>query len=399
MQTTQVLILGAGAAGLMCAISAGQRKRQVIILDHASRAGNKIRISGGGRCNFTNYFIEPEAYLSNNPHFCKSALSRYTQWDFIALMEKHGLPFHEKEAGQLFSDRKAQAIVDMLLAEIQEVGAQLSLETEIYTVIKTKENQSPYRFQVTTSQGDYLCESLVVATGGLSMPALGASALGYQIAQEFGLSLVPQRAALVPFTLHPQDKAFSASLAGLSINIRAHTAEKSFQGALLFTHRGLSGPAILQISSYWQAGVPVSIHLMPDIDVLKALKEARQAHPKWELKTWLAQYWPQRLAKAWCDYQNWPASVTLSELSNLKLESYAQTIQAWVPNIAGTEGYRTAEVTLGGIDTDELSSKSMQAKQVEGLYFIGEVVDVSGHLGGFNFQWAWSSAWAAGEYV
>lgn len=392
-----VLIIGAGAAGLMCAISAGQRQRNVLIIDHARKAGNKIMVSGGGRCNFTNYYIEADRYLSRNPHFCKSALSRYTQWDFIAMVDKHGLPYHEKEEGQLFSDLKSRAILDMMLKETEEAGAQLQLKTEVLTVEQLPQDRMPYRYQVNTNQGNYQCESLVIATGGLSMPTMGASGFGYQVAEQFGLCLLPRTAALVPFTLQPEEKALTEPLSGLSTPATLTCRNRSFTGSLLFTHRGISGPPVLQISSYWSSGDELLIDLLPGNDLESTLKEGRQNRPRAELKTLLSDYFPSRLAKALCEH--WFTNKPLSELSNADISQIAERIHNWQPRISGTEGYRTAEVTLGGVDTDELSSKTMEAKKAHGLFFIGEVVDVSGHLGGFNFQWAWSSGWVAGEVV
>jgi len=414
-QQHDVIIIGAGAAGLMCAISAGQRQRDVLILDHARKAGNKIMVSGGGRCNFTNYYVEPNRYLSRNPHFCKSALSRYTQWDFIALVDKHGLPYHEKEEGQLFSDNKSKAILDMMLQEVADAGARLRLKTDVQQITRLPDTTAPYRYQLTVEQNGLKetlhCQSLVIASGGLSMPTMGASGFGYQVAEQFGLTVLPRSAALVPFTLQPEEKNLTEPLSGLSTpatlscepakgsrNDKGKPREgMSFNGSLLFTHRGLSGPAVLQISSYWQSGDTLEIDLIPGLDLNEHLKELRQSRPKAELKTILGEHLPARLAKALCEH--WFDNTTISELSNAKIEEIANKVHHWQPKISGTEGYRTAEVTLGGIDTDELSSKTMEAKKAPGLYFIGEVVDVSGHLGGFNFQWAWSSGWVAGEVV
>lgn len=397
IQQQDVIIIGAGAAGLMCAISAGQRQRNVLILDHARKAGNKIMVSGGGRCNFTNYYIEANRYLSQNPHFCKSALSRYTQWDFIAMVDKHGLPYHEKEEGQLFSDLKSKAILDMMLKETAEAGANLQLKTEIKSIRKLDDSLAPYRYHLITNQGDYQCQSLVIATGGLSMPTMGASSFGYQVAEQFDIKLLPRSAALVPFTLQPEEKSLTEPLSGLSTPASLSCNGQSFTGSLLFTHRGLSGPPVLQISSYWKSGDVLEIDLLPSLELEEELKKLRQDRPKLELKTILSEHMPSRLAKALCEH--WFENKTTSELSNAQIEAIAQQLHHWQPKISGTEGYRTAEVTLGGVDTDELSSKTMEAKKAPGLYFIGEVMDVSGHLGGFNFQWAWSSGWVAGEVV
>lgn len=396
-QQRDVIIIGAGAAGLMCAVSAGQRQRDVLVLDHARKAGNKIMVSGGGRCNFTNYYIEPNRYLSQNPHFCKSALSRYTQWDFIALVDKHGLPYHEKEEGQLFSDLKSKAILDMMLQEVADAGAQVQLKTEIEAITQLDDSAAPYRYQLATNQGTYQCQSLVIATGGLSMPTMGASGFGYQVAEQFGLRILPRTAALVPFTLQPEEKNWTEPLSGLSTPATLSCNDMSFTGSMLFTHRGISGPAVLQISSYWQSGDTLEVDLLPSLELDEQLKQLRQDRPKVELKTVLSEHLPSRLAKALCEH--FFTNKTMSELSNAQIEEIAQQLHRWQPKISGTEGYRTAEVTLGGVDTDELSSKTMEAKKAPGLYFVGEVMDVSGHLGGFNFQWAWSSGWVAGEVV
>ncbi|OPX57139.1 hypothetical protein BTE48_00730 [Oceanospirillum multiglobuliferum] len=406
MSQHDVIIIGAGAAGLMCAISAGKRGRNVLVLDHSRKAGNKIMVSGGGRCNFTNYYVEPNRYISQNPHFCKSALSRYTQWDFIAMVDKHGLPYSEKEEGQLFSDQKAKAILDMMLQEVSEVKAQIQLETVVEKIRQLDLSEAPNRFQLITSKGAYQCESLVIATGGLSMPTMGASGFGYQVAEQFGLNLLPRTPALVPFTLQPDEKAFTEPLSGLSTPARLSCNGVSFLGGLLFTHRGLSGPAVLQVSSYWTAGDQLEINLIPELDLEEHLKSLRHSKPKTELRTVINEYLPSRLAKAileqWLKQPVLEAGekgISVGDLSNAQINNIANRIQRWIPNLNGTEGYRTAEVTLGGVDTNELSSKTMEAKKVPNLHFIGEVVDVSGHLGGFNFQWAWASGWVAGEVV
>lgn len=401
-----VIIIGAGAAGLMCAISAGQRGRDVLVLDHSRKAGNKIMVSGGGRCNFTNYYIEPNRYLSQNPHFCKSALSRYTQWDFIAMVDKHGLPYSEKEEGQLFSDEKSKAILTMLLKEVEAAKAHLQLETCIEKIRQLDPSEAPNRFQLITNKGTYQCESLVIATGGLSMPTMGASGFGYQVAEQFGLKLLPRTPALVPFTLQPDEKTFAEPLSGLSTTARLSCNGTSFLGGLLFTHRGLSGPAVLQISSYWHAGDKLEIDLLPTLDLEEHLKALRHSKPKTELRTIIGEHLPSRLTKAILEHWlNQPIleagekGITVGDLSNAQINEITNKLQKWTPKLSGTEGYRTAEVTLGGVDTQELSSKTMEAKKVPNLHFIGEVVDVSGHLGGFNFQWAWASGWVAGEVV
>lgn len=395
MKSWDVIIVGSGAAGLMCAAEAGKRGRRVLLLDHGKRIGRKIIMSGGGRCNFTNYFIEPSAFLCENPHFVKSALARYTQWDFIALVEKHGIAYHEKALGQLFCDDSAQNIVDMLVKECEEAGVTIRLRSHIEAVEQQDEG-----FAVTTNNEQYRCQSLVVASGGLSMPKIGASAFGYQLAEQFGLKVLPTRAGLVPFTLQPEDKATLEPLAGVSLPVVAESVDGTrFSESLLFTHRGVSGPAVLQISSYWQAGEPVLFELLPEGRLAQGISE----HPNQELKTWLGHQLPKRLVDALFTREEW----TQAKISNKPLKQYIpkelaaieQLLSAWPLKPGGTEGYRTAEVTLGGVDTNELSSKTMMAKKVPNLYFIGEVVDVTGWLGGYNFQWAWSAGWSAGQVV
>ncbi|GAA3543652.1 NAD(P)/FAD-dependent oxidoreductase [Zobellella aerophila] len=390
MKAWDVIIIGAGAAGLMCAIEAGKRGRRVLVLDHGKRIGRKILMSGGGRCNFTNYFVEPGAYLCGNPHFVKSALARYTQWDFIALVEKHRIAYHEKTLGQLFCDDSAQDIVDMLVKECADAGVSISLRAEILAVAELGEG-----FSVDTEAGQYSCHSLVVATGGLSMPKIGASPFGYRLAEQFGLKLLPTRAGLVPFTLQPQDKETLESLAGVSLPVVAESADGTrFTESLLFTHRGVSGPAVLQISSYWQPGEPVRFQLLPEGCLAQGLAES----PSQELKTWLARQLPKRLVETLLAREGL-VNKPLKQYIPKELAAIEQRLAAWPLQPGGTEGYRTAEVTLGGVDTKELSSKTMMANRVPNLYFIGEVMDVTGWLGGYNFQWAWSSGWCAGQVV
>ncbi|MBX3496090.1 MAG: NAD(P)/FAD-dependent oxidoreductase [Parvibaculum sp.] len=383
-----VIILGAGGAGLFCAGAAGARGRSVLVLDHAKTAAEKIRISGGGRCNFTNLHTTPKNFLSENPSFCISALASYTQHDFIAKVEAHNIAWHEKTLGQLFCDGSSQQIIDMLLAECARAGAVIRLETKIAAVEKAETG-----FRVTTGEGALACTSLVVATGGLSIPKIGATGLAYDIARQFGIGVVAPRPALVPFTFDAGLKAELDGLAGVAVDATVACGKARFAEALLFTHKGLSGPAILQISSYWRPGEEIVIDLAPHTDVFAALKEARAAHPKQDVETALARALPKRLADRWCAR----AEVTgrLADISDARLRALAESTNSWRLTPAGTEGYRTAEVTAGGIDTRHLSSKTMEAKSVPGLYFIGEAVDVTGHLGGFNFQWAWSSAYAA----
>lgn len=392
MTEADVIIIGAGASGLMCAIEAGKRGRNVIVLDHANKAGKKILMSGGGRCNFTNYSIDPDNFISNNPHFCKSALSRYTQWDFLALIARHQIPYHEREHGQLFCNDSAKDILNMLLAECLEAGVAVRLNTRVDSLARTDG-----RFQLKTSQGDFMGQSLVVAAGGLSIPKMGATPLGYQIAGQFGINVIPTRAGLVPFTLQSEDKDRFAPLSGIAVPCIVSTKQRSFSENILFTHRGLSGPAILQISSYWQAGEAVVINLLPRMNLETELKAKRGQKLKNTLKTILDGYLPKRLISGLLadDILN----IALPDLSDRQIQEVANRLHHWTIKPNGTEGYRTAEVTLGGVDCDALSSKTMECKKVPGLYFIGEVTDVSGWLGGYNFQWAWSSGWCAGQYA
>lgn len=403
-----VIIIGAGAAGLMCAAIAGQRGRSVLVLDHANKAGKKILMSGGGRCNFTNYYVEPDRYLCHNPHFCKSALSRYTQWDFIGLVDKHGIPYHEKQLGELFCDNKSSDILEMLLSECDQAGAEVRLSTSVDAIQSLEADTS--RYKLSTNQGEYSCESLVIATGGLSIPTLGATGFGYQIAEQFSLKTYDTRAGLVPFTITNQLKAVCIELSGSSCEVTMECNGQSFRGNMLFTHRGLSGPAVLQISSYWQAGQNLTINLLPDIDLAQILRETQHERPKFSLKKFIAQWLTQKMSEQLVEFFladlikstelfKTEMPQTLAELNAEQMDAIASQFNAWQLTPSGTEGYRTAEVTLGGIDTDEVSSKTMMAKNQQGLYFIGEVLDVTGHLGGFNFQWAWASGWAAAQYA
>lgn len=386
------IIIGGGAAGLMCAITAGQRGKKVLLLERANKIGKKILMSGGGRCNFTNLFVEADNFLCQNPHFCKSALSQYNQWDFIALVEKHNIPYHEKTLGQLFCDRSSKDIVAMLLAECENAGVAIKTATQI-----NKINTHNNHYQVHTDNEDSQCDSLVVASGGLSVPSLGGSGYGYQLAQQFAVPCFETRAALVPFTFSDYHKPIFAELSGLSADVEVSVNKQCFREALLFTHRGLSGPAILQISSYWNNREAITINLLPNQQAESLLLKLKQSHAKNLLRSQLNQYLPKalvlQLEKLW-----WPqhADLPLAEWSNETLKEIAKQLNNWSLLPSGTEGYRTAEVTIGGVDTDYLSSKTMEAKNQKGLYFIGEVVDVTGHLGGFNFQWAWSSGYVAG---
>lgn len=392
MKKIDVLIIGAGAAGLMCGIEAGARNRKVLILDKSNKAGKKILMSGGGRCNFTNMHATHEAFISHNPHFCKSALSRYTQWDFIAMVERHKIAYFEKTLGQLFCEDKSSLIVDMLLAECKNKGVSIQLNQVIQSVKKVDD-----QFIVQCSDAVYQCDSLVVASGGLSIPTLGSSPFGYQLATQFGLAVFPTRAGLVPFTLHTHDKQRLESLTGISVDSRVSCNGKSFQESILFTHRGLSGPAILQISSYWRPGDTVNITFLPQLDLYAELLQARDAFPDSCLKTILANHVAKRLLTVF--YEAMVLDKPLKQFNNKQLLEAADVLQRWSIKPNATEGYRTAEVTLGGVDCNEISSQRFEAKKVPGLFFVGEVLDVSGWLGGFNFQWAWSSGWAAGQVV
>jgi len=384
-----VIVIGAGAAGFMCAIEAGKRSRSVLLLDHAKKPAEKIRISGGGRCNFINQHATPANYISDNPHFCKSAFSRYTQHDFIALVEKHNIAYHEKTLGQLFCDGSSQQIIDMLLTEATENKVTLQLETTIEGVKQDNEGL----FQLVTNKGNYTAESLVIATGGLSIPKMGATDFGYRIAKQFGVPIVPQAAALVPFLCTGEVLENVKSIAGLAVDITAICGKTIFKEAMLFTHRGLSGPAILQISSYWEKGDIITIDLAPRTDILQQLLAAKSNTPKHKPVTILAKYMPKRLAALLAvNYDE-----KLAELSHAKLQILADSVNQWQFTPDETEGYRTAEVTRGGVDTNALDAKSMACKAVSNLYFIGEVVDVTGHLGGYNFGWAWSSGYVAGQ--
>lgn len=393
MEKVDVVIIGAGAAGLMCGIEAGKRGRKVIILDHANKPGKKILMSGGGRCNFTNTHIIPSDYISHNSHFCKSALMRYTQWDFIHLVKQHHIPFHEKKLGQLFCDNKSKDILDMLLLECHQVGNDIRLNAAITEITKI----SDQHFKIKSTRGDFHTQSLVIATGGLSIPTMGASPFGYQVAEQFGLKVWPTRAGLVPFTLQPDLKNLLSSLSGISVSASVHYKDVSFLENILFTHRGLSGPGILQISSYWQLGENIIINLLPDLDLFSYLQTMQKQYPLKQLHTVMMELLPKHVVEVLLFPHLFNKQLANILHNDFKLVS--QQLNAWVVKPNGTEGYRTAEVTLGGVDCNALSSKTMEVYSVPGLYFIGEVVDVTGWLGGYNFQWAWSSGWAAGQVV
>ncbi|MCK5792196.1 MAG: NAD(P)/FAD-dependent oxidoreductase [Ketobacter sp.] len=385
-----VVVIGGGAAGLFCAALAARRGRRVVVLERTTKVGKKILMSGGGRCNFTNMYTEPAHFLSANPHFCKSALSRYTPWDFIGLVSDYGIPYHEKKLGQLFCDNSAKDILDMLLAECEKEGV------DVHTGCDIRQLEGEGGFRVDTQRGVYACAALVVATGGLSIPTMGGTAYGYEVARQFGLEVLPTRAGLVPFVFTDTMKDLCHALSGVSLDTVSSNDLASCWENILFTHRGLSGPAILQISSYWQVGETISVNLLPAATEENWLLNHKASDPKCLLRTILAARLPKKLVaeleKLW-----WPSEnrKPLAEFSNQRLLQLQQQIVNWQLKPAATEGYRTAEVTLGGVSTDELSSKTMESKKQSGLYFIGEVVDVTGHLGGFNFQWAWASAYAA----
>lgn len=424
---TEVLIVGAGASGLYCALTAGSRGRQVTVIDHANKAGKKILMSGGGRCNFTNYFVEPEHFIGSNPHFCKSALSRYPSWEFIAKVQAHGVAYHERDYGQLFCDDSAKDVLNILLKECQDAGVKVQLRTEIerITPLTTSPNgtdssinnspppassalhpqaqdndNQPAGFVVHTNAGIWQCQSLVIATGGLSIPTMGATGFGYQVATQFGHDIVPTSAGLVPFTFSGSLGETIASLSGISIDVIAFNERISFPRPMLFTHRGLSGPAMLQLSNYWALGESIHINLLPNIAVGEWLLQEKQQHPKQLLRTSLHAHFPKKLLLAlqsllWSDVQE-------TELSNIKDErllQIGQDLNDWEIKPSGTEGYRTAEVTRGGVATDAVSSKTMESQLMPQLYFIGEVLDVTGWLGGYNFQWAWASGYACGQVV
>lgn len=393
MEKIDVIIIGAGAAGLMCAIEAGKRQRKVIVLDHANKPGKKILMSGGGRCNFTNTHTSPDHFISHNTHFCKSALSRYTPSHFIDLVKQYQIPFHEKTLGQLFCDNKSKDILALLLKECELAGVEIRLNTDVQQI----EKLTDHHFKIKSTRGDFHCQSLVIASGGLSIPSMGASPFGYKVAEQFGINIWPTRAGLVPLTLHLQEKEKISLLSGVSVDCLVSYQDIHFRENILFTHRGLSGPAILQISSYWEAGEEIMINLLPDLDLLDFLKIQKKQLVQKQLNSILALHLPKRVIETFID----PLIATkkLQNLSDDEIEQVAKKINAWQLKPNGTEGYRTAEVTLGGVDCDAISSKTMETNSVPGLYFIGEVLDVTGWLGGFNFQWAWASGWAAGQVV
>ena len=393
MLEVDVIIIGAGASGLMCAIEAGKRQRKVLVLEHANKPGKKILMSGGGRCNFTNYSVEAEHYLSQNAHFCKSALSRYNQWDFLELIHQYNIPYHEREHGQLFCNETARDILNMLLTECDKVAVDLQLNADI----KTIQQRDTSGFVVKTTRQEVSCQSLVIATGGLSIPKMGATPFAYKIAEQFGIKVQPTRAGLVPFTLHVEDKEKFAVLSGLALPVTISNARQSFTENLLFTHRGLSGPVALQMSSYWQEGEELEINLLPDLDLQQQLLQAQKQKIKLKVKNYLTHRLAKRLVSVFL--QDELLELSLLDLSHKQIQLVAEQFNHWKIKPNGTEGYRTAEVTLGGVDCHAISSKTLQANQVKGLYFVGEALDISGWLGGYNFQWAWASGWCAGQVV
>ncbi|WP_443747406.1 NAD(P)/FAD-dependent oxidoreductase [Asticcacaulis solisilvae] len=394
MQRLDCVVLGAGAAGLMCAIEAARRGRSVLVIDHADKPAEKIRISGGGKCNFTHLKATPKNYISANPHFCISALKRFTPWDFLDRVVKRGIPYFEKSEGQLFCEDSAMDIIRMLLDDLKAAGGQLRLRTSVGAVEQTYDG-----FQLNTSGGPIVCEKLVVATGGLSIPKMGATGFAYELARQFGHDIVETRPALVPFTLGPDWQENLQGLSGLSVEARVSAGKTAFSDGFLVTHRGLSGPSVLQISSYWRPGEAVTIDLCPTVAAEKWLLDRKQSRGKQALVTAISELLPRRFAERWIEINGLPADAHVADLPNAALVKMAAAINRWSLTPMGTEGYRTAEVTAGGIDTTGLSSQTMESRFCPGLYFIGECVDVTGWLGGYNFQWAWASGWAAGQAV
>ena len=403
MRYYDCIVIGGGAAGLMCAAQAGLRGLQVAVLDHANKVGKKILMSGGGRCNFTNYYVEPSNYISANPHFCKSALARFTQYDFLDLVHRHGLAYHEKTLGQLFCDNKASDILNILLAECDAAGASIHTHCTINHIQTCPNPQnSQARFTLTTSLGPIECRSLVVATGGLSIPTMGATGYGYDIAKQFGLKITPRYASLVPFTFKGELLTRAQNLAGVALPVHISCQQHSFKESLLFTHKGISGPAVLQISNYWYPDNPLTINFLPGIRLPTAIDEWKNNGEKAELKNLLARLLPKRFVHEWLNTEpslQGLGEKTAAQLNHANIHTLEQQLQHWPCTPAGTEGNKTAEVTRGGVDTQEVSSKTFEAHKVPGLFFVGEVLDVTGWLGGFNFQWAWASGYCAGQFV
>ncbi len=395
-----VIIIGAGASGLMCAATAGKRDLRVLVLDKGKRPGRKIIVSGGGKCNFTNLYVDSGCYVSTNPHFCNSALKRYTQHDFISLVKRYNIPFEEREEVQLFCLNSSEDILKMLLTECEEEGVKIITGCEVKSVAADNNEESTIRYSITTDKGTFYATSLVIATGGVSIPNLGATGFGYEIAKQFGLSVLPVRAGLVPFRFTGKYNKVFERLSGIAIDATLSTSIKTFRGKVLFTHRGISGPVALQLSNYWNTGDSISLNLFPDMNIEAWLKEQKQKRPKSLLHNLLSQHLPKNLVHelqglSWLHL----ADKYITDIPDRELKLVADTLTKWELKPSGTEGFRTAEITLGGVDTAELSSKTMESKKQPGLFFIGEVVDVTGHLGGYNLQWAWSSGHAAGEAV
>lgn len=384
-----VIIIGAGAAGLICAIEAGKRGRKVLVIEHAEKVGKKILISGGGRCNFTNIYAKPENFLSSNPHFCKSALARYTPQDFISLVEKHKIKYYEKKLGQLFCNGSSKEIVDMLLKECKDAGVEILVNCKISKIVKKE------KFELQTNLAEFTADSLIIATGGISIPKMGATEFGYKIAKQFGLKLTEIKPGLVPLTWNKKDLKLYGELSGVSINSIVSYNNASFGENILFTHKGLSGPAILQISSYWEKGKPITINLLPGINITDEIR--KNLSSRMLLSNFLSLHLPHRFAEKWCEMNF--RSKPINQLNDKDISFISDKLHKWQISPSGTEGFDKAEVTYGGVDTDELSSKTMESKKMKGLIFIGEAVDVTGWLGGYNFQWAWASGFAAGQFV
>ncbi|WP_223619433.1 NAD(P)/FAD-dependent oxidoreductase [Lysobacter sp. ESA13C] len=393
-EAVDVVIVGGGAAGLMCALTAGRRGLRAVVIEHANKVGKKILMSGGGRCNFTNTGTTPANYLSANPHFCKSALARYTPWDFIAMVERHRIAYHEKELGQLFCDVSSKLIVQMLVDECLAAGVRIEIGCAVERIVH---NEGDSGFRVHTARGGFVARSLVVASGGLSIPSMGATGFAYELAKRYGHNVLPTRAGLVPLTLSGKHQERLQDLSGVALPVTASCNGQSFSNQMLITHRGISGPSILQISSYWQPGDDLRLDLLPGHDALDWLQTQQRERSAAELKTVLGEVVPRRFAQRLCEV--WLGNKPMKQYNLPELKQLAATLSEWPLVASGTEGYRTAEVTLGGVDTDELSSSTMQSKRVPGLYFIGEAIDVTGWLGGYNFQWAWASGHAAGQAV
>ena len=391
MKNYDVVIIGAGASGLMCALSAGQRGRKVLILDHSDRVGKKILISGGGSCNFTNLYLEAKYYISGNSHFCKSALSRFSQYDFISLVDKYNVSYQERQLGQLFCNGNSVEILNLLLEECRLSSVKIQNRC---TIKKTEKDNC---FTVKTKSEDYLAESLVIATGGLSMPAIGATGFGYEVAEQFGLKVLPRQPGLVPLTFSKNDLENFSDLSGISVDAAVSCNGQSFRESILFTHRGLSGPAVLQISNYWQSGDEVVINLLPDINLTETIRQWQTERPKMELKNLIGELLTRRVAHRWLEL--WYHNKPVNQYNEKEINEVADIFHVWRIRPSGTEGYKVAEVTRGGVDTNELSSKTFESRNVNGLFFIGEVVDVTGWLGGYNLQWAWSSGFSAGQFV